>query len=96
MNNKILDLASTAASLGGMAASNKALSSVWKKVTGNEPPAKNPDPEEAWTDIILWSLISGLVGTVVKVALTRQIAKMQNKDEDDSKAAKASNSQAEI
>lgn len=94
MNNKIVDLASTAASLGGVAVSNKALSGVWKKITGNEPPAKNPDPDEAWRDIILWSLLSGLVATVVKVALTRQLAKMQNKEKD--KAPKASNSQTEI
>lgn len=87
--NKVLDLAGTVASLGGVALSNKVLSAGWRKLTGNEPPAKNPDPNEAWRDIIIWSMISGLVGTVIKVAISRQIAQMQDHDS-------ANSSQSEI
>lgn len=74
--SKIYDLAGTAASLGGVALSNKVLSAGWKKVTGNEPPAKNPDPDEAWRDIIVWALLTGLVGTLIKVGVQRAIARM--------------------
>ena len=81
--SKALDLVSTAASLGGVALANKVLTAGWKRLTGNEPPAKNPDPNEAWRDIIIWSLVSGLVGTVVKVAISRQIEKLQS-DKDSS------------
>lgn len=74
--SKMYDLAGTAASLGGVALSNKVLTAGWKKVTGNEPPAKNPDPDEAWRDIIVWALLTGLVGTIIKVGVQRAIAKM--------------------
>ena len=77
--NKAMDIFGTVASLGGVALANKGLSAVWKQVTGNEPPAKNPDPDEAWTDIIIWAVITGVVGTVIKVAVHRQMAKMENK-----------------
>ena len=80
--SKMYDLAGTAASLGGVALSNKVLTAGWKKVTGNEPPAKNPDPDEAWRDIIVWALLTGLVGTLIKVGVQRAIAKMDNDKED--------------
>ena len=76
--SKMYDLAGTAASLGGVALSNKVLTAGWKKVTGNEPPAKNPDPDEAWRDIIVWALLTGLVGTLIKVGIQRAIAKMDS------------------
>lgn len=80
--SKMYDLAGTAASLGGVALSNKVLTAGWKRVTGNEPPAKNPDPDEAWRDIIVWALLTGLVGTLIKVGVQRAIAKMDDDKED--------------
>ena len=77
--SKVIDLASTAASLGGTALSTKILTAGWKRVTGNEPPANNPDDDERWRDIILWSLITGLVGTVIKVSITRAQHKIEAK-----------------
>lgn len=74
-----IQVASTAASLAGVALSNKVLSSSWKKITGNEPPAKNPNEDERWRDIILWSLLTGLVGTVIKVAVSRQASRFEAK-----------------
>ncbi len=35
----LVKLGGTAASLGGVALSNKVLAATWKKITGNEPPA---------------------------------------------------------
>lgn len=77
MNDKVLGLVGTGASLLGVTVANKGLTAVWGKITGNEPPAKNPDPEERWADILLWAVITGVVTTVIKVAVTRQVAKMQ-------------------
>ena len=79
--SKAIDLASTVASLGGTAVATKVLTAGWKKVTGNEPPAKNPDPDEAWRDIIVWALLTGLVTTLVKVGVQRAMAKI-NADND--------------
>ncbi|MDO5367068.1 DUF4235 domain-containing protein [Kocuria sp.] len=84
--SKMYDLAGTAASLGGVALSNKVLTAGWKKVTGNEPPAKNPDPDEAWRDIIVWALLTGLVGTLIKVGIQRAIAKMDSDQDNTSQS----------
>ncbi|MBN6810867.1 DUF4235 domain-containing protein [Kocuria marina] len=87
--NKVMDIFGTVASLGGVALANKGLSAVWKQVTGNEPPAKNPDPDEAWTDIIVWAVITGVVGTVIKVGISRQVAKFESKDSDPSRSSQS-------
>ena len=87
--NKVIDLFGTAASLGGVALSNKLLSAAWKQVTGNEPPAKNPDNDEAWRDIILWSLLTGLVGTVIKVGISRQVSKAKPEDSESSASSQS-------
>ena len=79
MNTQILHLLGTGASLGGVALTNKVLAAGWKKVTGQEPPAKNPDPDEAWTGIIIWALMTGLVGTVIKVAISRKVHELENR-----------------
>lgn len=87
--NKAMDIFGTVASLGGVAVANKALTVVWKQVTGNEPPAKNPDEDEAWRDIIIWAVITGVVGTVIKVGIARQVSKMQSDDNDSTKSSQA-------
>lgn len=74
-----IQLAGTAASLAGVALSNKVLGATWKKITGNEPPAKNPDDDERWRDIILWSIVTGVVGTVIKVAVSRKANEIEAK-----------------
>ena len=85
-----IQLAGTAASLAGVALSNKVLSATWKKITGNEPPEKNPDSDERWRDIILWSIVSGAVGTIIKVAISRKA------NEIEAKRAAESGGQAEV
>ncbi|WHS50131.1 DUF4235 domain-containing protein [Rothia sp. SD9660Na] len=84
--NPLIKIAGTAASLGGVALSNKLLSATWTKITGNEPPANNPDDDERWRDIILWSLITGLVGTIIKVSITRAQHKIEAKADSGSQA----------
>lgn len=79
----IIKLAGTAASLGGVALANKVLAASWTKITGNEPPSTNPDTDERWRDIILWSLITGLVGTVIKVGISRAQYQLEAKSEEE-------------
>ncbi|MBM7051514.1 MULTISPECIES: DUF4235 domain-containing protein [unclassified Rothia (in: high G+C Gram-positive bacteria)] len=76
----LVKLGGTAASLGGVALSNKVLSATWKRITGNEPPESNSDPDERWRDIILWSLLTGLVGTIIKVSISRAQMKIEAKE----------------
>ncbi|WP_035810306.1 MULTISPECIES: DUF4235 domain-containing protein [Micrococcales] len=81
MSNPVIKIGSTVASLGGVFAANKIMTLGWKKVTGNEPPANNPDPEESLRDVIIWTAISGVVATLIKVGVTRLAAKMEKKEE---------------
>ncbi|MFI7482584.1 DUF4235 domain-containing protein [Kocuria sp. M1R5S2] len=86
MNTRVLDLLGTGASLGGVALSHKVLGSVWQRVTGNPPPSKNPDPDEAWAAIIVWAVVTGLVGTVIKVAISRKVAQLEGKPQASSRS----------
>ena len=79
MTSPLIKIGSTVASLGGVALSNKILTSGWKKVTGNEPPTDNEDESERIRDIIIWSLVTGLVGTLIKVGIARAARKMDRK-----------------
>ncbi|MFF0991118.1 DUF4235 domain-containing protein [Kocuria nitroreducens] len=92
MNTKVLELVGTGLSLGGVALSHKVLGAAWMRITGDPPPAKNPDPDEAWTGIIIWSLVTGLVGTIIKVSVSRKVAQIENKSQENPKAS----SQAEV
>ena len=86
MNTKVLELVGTGLSLGGVALSHKVLGAAWTRITGDPPPAKNPDPDEAWRDIIVWALLTGLVGTLIKVGVQRAIAKMDSDQDNTSQS----------
>lgn len=86
MNTKVLELVGTGLSLGGVALSHKVLGAAWTRITGDPPPAKNPDPDEAWRDIIVWALLTGLVGTLIKVGIQRAIAKMDSDQDNTSQS----------
>lgn len=81
MSNPVINIGSTVASLAGVAVANKLLSTVWKQITGDEPPAKNPDPEESLRDTIIFTVISAAVGTMVKVGVARAAANLKYKEE---------------
>ncbi|WP_129656604.1 DUF4235 domain-containing protein [Rothia halotolerans] len=81
MSNPIIKIGSTVASLAGVALANKILTAGWKKVTGDEPPTVNDDPDEQIRDIIIWSLVTGLVGTLIKVGVARAAMRFQDKQE---------------
>ncbi|MDY3049213.1 MAG: DUF4235 domain-containing protein [Rothia sp. (in: high G+C Gram-positive bacteria)] len=67
----LLKLAGTAATAGAVTVANKALGAGWTKVTGHKPPTLAPEDQDPWRDIIIWTLVSALLGTLVKVALGR-------------------------
>lgn len=81
MSNPAIKIGSTVASLGGVFAANKVMSLGWKKITGNEPPSTNPDAEESIRDIIIWTAISGVVATLIKLSITRAANNMERKKE---------------
>lgn len=81
MSNPAIKIGSTVASLAGVFAANKVMTLGWKKVTGNEPPSNNPDPEESVRDIVIWTAISGVVATLIKLSVTRLANKLEHKEE---------------
>ncbi len=59
--------------LAGLAA-RKALTTVWKTATGNEPPTVPEDPDTEWHEAVLWALASGAAVGLARLFATRQAA----------------------
>lgn len=74
--NPLVKLLSTAASMGGAALANKALSGLWTKTTGKNPPSNNLD-EDRWRDILLWAALSSLLATVIQVSINQAQRKLE-------------------
>ncbi|MDH5151419.1 DUF4235 domain-containing protein [Kocuria palustris] len=82
MNPKIIGLIGTGASVLGVQAATKGLDTTWKKVTGRQVPSKNDDPrEDRWLDIVLFAVVSGVLTTVVRTLVNRQVAEQREKAE---------------
>ena len=82
MNPKIMGLIGTGASVLGVQAATKGLDATWKKVTGRQVPSKNDDPrEDHWLDIVLFAVVSGVLTTVVRTLVNRQVAEQREKAE---------------
>ncbi|RZS90992.1 uncharacterized protein DUF4235 [Motilibacter rhizosphaerae] len=52
----------------------KSVTTAWKLVTGNEPPANPEDPEVEWAEAVGWALLSGAVIGLARLAASRQSA----------------------
>lgn len=79
MADKRGDFASRA--VGGVAGAvaglvtRKAITTVWKKVTGKEPPAHPEDPEVALAEAIGWAAVMGLAMAIARLLATRLATK---------------------
>ena len=66
--------------LGGVSAvaagvlANKALSSGWRAVTGNDPPSNPESPETEWIEAIAYAVVSGALMGVARMLATRKAA----------------------
>ena len=59
---------------GAAFVARKAVTSGWKLVTGNEPPANPEDPEVEWAEAIGWALLSGAAIGLARLVANRQAA----------------------
>ena len=59
---------------GAAFVARKAVTSGWKLVTGNEPPANPEDPEVEWAEAIGWALLSGAAIGLARLVASRQAA----------------------
>ena len=71
-------MAGAAAFAGGWAA-RKAITIVWKKATGKEPPIAPESPEVALVEALGWAVAIGVGSEVAKLLATRAMAKRWEK-----------------
>ena len=69
--NPIAKIAITGANMAAAALASKGLGAVWKRVTGNEPPTTDPESEDTLRHVIVWSVVTSVVGALVSVGITR-------------------------
>ena len=53
------------------ALTSKGLGAAWKRVTGNEPPTIGPESEDTLRNVIVWTVITSVVGALVSVGIAR-------------------------
>ena len=49
----------------------KGLSYVWKGVTGNEPPTIAPESEDTVRNVIIWAVLTSVMGALVSIGIAR-------------------------
>jgi len=64
----------TAAGIATGVVSKQALRAVWRRATGSAPPETPEHPDTALPAALVWALLLGAVGGVVKVCVTRRAA----------------------
>lgn len=69
--NPVAKLAVAGVNLAASAVVAKGLGYAWKRVTGNEPPAIAPESEDTVRSLIVWSVLSAVIGTVVSIGIAR-------------------------
>ena len=69
--NPIAKSAITGANMAAAALTSKGLGAAWKRVTGNEPPTIGPESEDTLRNVIVWTVITSVVGALVSVGIAR-------------------------
>ena len=57
--------------MAAAALTSKGLGAAWKRVTGNEPPTIGPESEDTLRNVIVWTVITSVVGALVSVGIAR-------------------------
>jgi hypothetical protein len=62
---------------GGLAGvvTRKAMTTVWKKATGKEPPSHPEDPDVALAEAIGWAVVMGVAMSIARLLATRLATK---------------------
>jgi hypothetical protein len=53
----------------------KAITLVWTKVTGKEPPVNPEDPGVAFAEALIWSVLTGVTVATLRLLATRAVAR---------------------
>lgn len=69
--NPVAKLAIAGLNMGATALAGKGLGVVWTKATGNQPPTISQDSEDTLRQVILWTVLTSVVGAVVSFGIAR-------------------------
>ncbi|MGB3258753.1 MAG: DUF4235 domain-containing protein [Ornithinimicrobium sp.] len=72
MSDKIWNLATTAAAIGGGTMAKNITEKIWKAVTGSNSPSNPEDPEVNWGEAVAFALVSGALVQLVRVLINHQ------------------------
>jgi hypothetical protein len=68
-------MVTTLAMTGGVFVMRKLLATVWTKVTGRTPPTNPTDPKVSLAEVLVWSVVSGLIVDSAQYAIVRAVMK---------------------
>ena len=68
--NPVAKLAIAGINMGVAALIGKGLSAAWTKATGNQPPAISQESEDTLRQVILWTVLTSVVGAVASFGIT--------------------------
>lgn len=69
--NPVAKLAITGVNVAASALVGKGLGAAWKGVTGKEPPTIAPESEDTMRNIVIWAVLTSVVGALVSVGIAR-------------------------
>ncbi len=69
--NPVAKLALAGINMGAAALVGKGLGAAWTKATGNQPPAISQESEDTLRQVILWTVLTSVVGAVVSFGIAR-------------------------
>lgn len=74
MKSTLWKAAATLASIGAAVAARKAVTSVWEKQVGSEPPMNPADPQTDWVEALGWTVATGVLVGVARLVARRGAA----------------------
>ena len=69
--NPVAKLAIAGINMGAVALVGKGLGTAWTKATGNQPPTISQESEDTLRQVILWTVLTSVVGAVVSFGIAR-------------------------
>lgn len=78
--NPVAKLALAGLNMGAAALVGKGLGAAWTKATGNQPPAISHDSEDTLRQVILWTVLTSVVGALSASVSPARSAVSSSKD----------------
>ncbi|CAA9340609.1 MAG: hypothetical protein AVDCRST_MAG36-1382 [uncultured Nocardioidaceae bacterium] len=81
MSGKAQNMAGLASMLAATAVTKKVLDKVWRLGSGGKTPPNDPaDPDVELREAVVWSVLSGIAVSMVRLAMARRMAAKERHD----------------